>query len=144
FKGIANIVEATSKEEQIHGLFGYQLVRTLREENPEWFDAAFTERVRAACLEAREAERGILDWLFEAGELDFLPRAVVDAYIEQRFDDALAAIDMPPLFEPDEALVAETRWFEEEVLAGKHYDFFHKRPTTYTKKAKSITSDDLF
>ncbi|MCO5173504.1 MAG: ribonucleotide-diphosphate reductase subunit beta [Trueperaceae bacterium] len=144
FKGIANIVEATSKEEQIHGLFGYQVVRTLREENPDWFDAAFTERVRAACLAAREAERGILDWIFEAGELDFLPRAVVDAYVEQRFDDSLAAIDMAPLFEPDAALVAQTRWFDEEVVAGKHYDFFHKRPTTYTKKAKSITSDDLF
>ena len=31
-----------------------------------------------------------------------------------------------------------------EVLAGKHTDFFHKRPTTYTKKAKAITADDLF
>src|SRR5690606_19294481 len=41
FKGIANIVEATSKEEQIHGQFGYELIRTLRGEFPHWFDEAF-------------------------------------------------------------------------------------------------------
>ena len=35
FTGIANAVEATSKEEQIHGLFGVELVETIREENPD-------------------------------------------------------------------------------------------------------------
>jgi len=34
FKGITNAVEATSKEEQIHGLFGVELVEVIREENP--------------------------------------------------------------------------------------------------------------
>lgn len=144
FKGIANIVEATSKEEQIHGMFGYQLVNILREERPDWFDAAFGERVRYACRASYEAERGVLDWIFEAGELDFLPRPVMDAYLQQRFNQSLEAVGVAPVFTPDEALVAETRWFEEEVLAGKHYDFFHKRPTNYTKKTKPITSDDLF
>jgi len=37
FKGISNAVEATSKEEQIHGLFGVELVNTIREENPDMF-----------------------------------------------------------------------------------------------------------
>jgi ribonucleoside-diphosphate reductase beta chain len=144
FKGIANIVEATSKEEQIHGLFGYQLVRMLKEERPEWFDAAFDERVRSACRSSYVAEAGVLDWIFEAGELDFLPRKVMDAYLQQRFNDSLAAVGIDPVFSPDKDAVAKTRWFDEEVLAGKHYDFFHKRPTTYTKKTKAITSDDLF
>jgi len=31
FKGITNAVEATSKEEQIHGLFGVELVEVIRE-----------------------------------------------------------------------------------------------------------------
>lgn len=144
FKGIANIVEATSKEEQIHGLFGYQLIRILREEQPDWFDAAFDERVRSACRSSYVAEAGILDWIFEAGELDFLPRKVMDAYLQQRFNDSLAAVGIDPVFNPDKDAVAKTRWFDEEVLAGKHYDFFHKRPTTYTKKTKAITEDDLF
>ena len=67
----------------------------------------------------------------------------MDAYLQQRFNQSLEAVGVAPVFEPDQALVAETRWFEEEVLAGKHYDFFHKRPTNYAKKTKPITSDDL-
>lgn len=144
FKGVANIVEATSKEEQVHGLFGYRLVAILREENPHWFDAAFEDRVRAACRAARVAEAAILDWIFEAGELDFLPRARVDAFVDARFDGAMEAAGLEPLFRPDEADLSPTSWFEEEVLAGKHTDFFHKRPTTYTRKTKAITGDDLF
>lgn len=144
FKGVANIVEATSKEEQIHAMFGYKLVEVLREENPSWFDAAFERRVQAACRAVRAAEGEILDWILEAGELEFLPRRHVDAFVDARFDGALELAGLEPVFGPDPAELEGTRWFEEEVLAGKHTDFFHKRPTTYTRKAKAITGDDLF
>jgi len=46
FKGITNAVEATSKEEQIHGLFGVELVEVIREENPDLFDEDFEEEVK--------------------------------------------------------------------------------------------------
>lgn len=144
FKGIANIVEATSKEEQVHGMFGYKLIEVLREENPHWFDAAFHNRVRAACEDAFAAEAAILDWIFEAGELDMLPRRRIEAFVQHRFDASLAAVGLAPLFLPDPTEVEATRWFEEEILAGKHTDFFHKRPTTYTRKTKAITGDALF
>ena len=36
-KGISNVFEATSKEEQIHGDFGIDLFKILQKENPEWF-----------------------------------------------------------------------------------------------------------
>lgn len=144
FKGIANIVEATSKEEQIHGQFGYELVRTLQTEYPHWFDAAFEERVRVACTQAMAAERDILDWIFEDGEIDLLPKDVVEAFLQNRFNAALESVGMAPLFQPDAAALETTMWFEEEVVAGKQYDFFHKRPTAYSKKTKAITGDDLF
>ncbi len=144
FKGVANIVEATSKEEQIHAMFGYKLVEILRHENPRWFDADLEARVLAACRDARATEAEILDWIFEAGELDFLPRRSVDSFVDARFDTALELAGFQAIFRADPADLEPTRWFEEEVLAGKHTDFFHKRPTTYTKKAKAITADDLF
>ena len=37
-KGISNVVEATSKEEQIHGDFGIDIIKIIKDENPEWFD----------------------------------------------------------------------------------------------------------
>ena len=37
-KGISNVVEATSKEEQIHGDFGIDLIKILKSEHPNWFN----------------------------------------------------------------------------------------------------------
>jgi ribonucleoside-diphosphate reductase beta chain len=90
------------------------------------------------------AERAILDWIFEDGELGFLPRTQIEASIQQRFNASLQAIGLRPLWTVDPPAVAATLWFEEEMLAGKHVDFFHKRPTAYAKKVKAITGDDLF
>lgn len=144
FKGIANVVEATSKEEQLHAQFGYLVVRLLREEHPEWFEGRFADEVRGACLEAHASEMAILDWIFSQGEFEFMDSRTVKAYVEARFDGAMTSAGFEPLFAPDPALVAETAWFEEEVLAGRHYDFFHKRPTTYARKTRPISPDELF
>ncbi len=50
FKGISNAVEATSKEEQIHGMFGIDIINIIRAEHPEWFDGQHRETVRMMCV----------------------------------------------------------------------------------------------
>ena len=144
FKGIANAVEATSKEEQIHGLFGVELVETIREENPGLFDEDFEEEVQEACRKAYDAEMNILDWIFSEGELDFLPREYIDEFMKSRFNQSLENVDVDPIFETDEELLEETRWFDEDIMMTKDNDFFSKRQTTYNKNTKSVTSDDIF
>jgi len=144
FKGISNAVEATSKEEQIHGLFGVELVNTIQDENPELFGEDFDERVQEACENAYDAEMNILDWIFSKGELAFLPRAHIDAFVKNRFNSSLENVDVDPVFETDEDLVAETRWFDEDIMMTKHNDFFAKRSTTYNKNTKSVTAADMF
>ncbi|MDZ7802239.1 MAG: ribonucleotide-diphosphate reductase subunit beta [Trueperaceae bacterium] len=144
FKGVANVVDATSAEEQIHGLFGYQLIRLLREERPHWFDATFEAEVRQACRQGFDAERAILAWIFAEGELAFLPVSTIEAFLQHRFDAALEAVGSAPMWNPDPEAVGACLWFEEELHAAKHVDFFHKRPTAYARKAKAITGDDLF
>ena len=144
FKGVANAVEATSKEEQIHGLFGVELISVMREEYPEWFGTEFEQRVVEACRKAYDAERKVLDWIFAEGELDFLPRPVVDAFLRDKFNASLDYVDVDPLFEVDDDLLAETRWFYEEILLTKGNDFFSKRGTTYSKMTQSVSGDDLF
>lgn len=144
FKGISNVVEATSKEEQIHGLFGIDVINIIRDEHPEWFDERHNEFIIQTCREAYEAESKIVDWIFEAGELDFLPKAVVNEFIKNRFNNSLASIGLPRIFEIDETLLDQTEWFDDEVIATKHGDFFVKRSINYNKRSNSITSDDLF
>jgi len=144
FKGISNAVEATSKEEQIHGMFGTELINIIKKEHPEWFDAETDELVQNMCREAYAAEEKVVDWIFAAGELDFLPKDVVKEFIKSRLNNSLKGIGMTPVFELNEALVEETDWFDNEVIATKHVDFFQKRSINYNKRSSSVTSADLF
>ena len=143
-KGISNVVEATSKEEQIHGDFGIDVIKIIKEENPEWFDEDHSLMVQETCKEAYLSESKLIDWIFEKGELDFLPKAVIKEFIKNRFNKSLSSIGIPQVFEVDETLLAETDWFDDEIIGTKHGDFFVKRSINYSKRTKSITSDDLF
>ena len=143
-KGVSNVVEATSKEEQIHGNFGIELIHIMKEEHPEWFDEQHKTMVQELCREAFEAESGIIDWIFEEGELDFLPKSVVNEFIKNRFNNSLSSIGIEPVFSVDEELVQQSDWFDDEIIGTKHGDFFVKRSINYNKRSKSITGDDLF
>ncbi|OGG41393.1 ribonucleotide reductase [Candidatus Kaiserbacteria bacterium RIFCSPHIGHO2_01_FULL_46_22] len=144
FKGISNAVEATSKEEQIHGMFGIDLINIIRDEHPEWFDQSHRETVRMMCVEAYQAESAIIDWIFETGELEFLPKDQVKEFVKHRLNNSLQSIGMSAVFSVDEALLDKTEWFNDEVIATKHVDFFDKRSINYSKRQSSVTSDDLF
>ena len=143
-KGISNVVEATSKEEQIHGDFGIDLIKIFQDEHPEWFSSEYKTYIQNVCKEAFEAEKHVVDWIFENGELDFLPKAVVNEFLKNRFNKSLESIGIDKVFEVDEKLVSETEWFDDEIIGTKHGDFFVKRSINYSKRAQSITSDDLF
>lgn len=144
FKGMSNAIEATSKEEQIHGLFGIELINIIQQEHPEWFDHTYKERIRWACKETYDAESRVLDWILEKGELEFLPKEVIQQFIKNRLNNSLKSIGIEPVFEIDDELVQQTDWFDDEIIATKHGDFFVKRSTNYNKRSQSITGDDLF
>ena len=143
-KGISNVVEATSKEEQIHGDFGIDLIKILQKEHPEWFTKEYNETIQQMCKKAYEAECDIVDWIFEKGEVEFLPKARINEFIKNRFNKSLESIGIEKVFEVDQKLLLETEWFDDEIIGTKHGDFFVKRSINYSKRTQSITSDDLF
>lgn len=143
-KGTSNAVEATSKEENIHAEFGFDLVNLIKRENPQWWTPQLVEDLAEATREAYEAEEGIIDWIFEQGDLDFLTKAQTLEFIKHRFNLSLNAIGIDNIFEIDQKLLETTEWFDDEILTTKHTDFFNKRSINYSKKQKSITQDDLF
>ena len=143
-KGISNVVEATSKEEQIHGDFGIDIIKIVKKENPEWFDNEYEEKIQKTCKSAYDSESAIIDWIFEQGELDFLPKKQIKEFIKDRFNRSLESIGVNKIFETDKSLVSQTEWFNDEIIGTKHVDFFVKRSINYSKKTQSITADDLF
>ncbi|MWQ76486.1 ribonucleotide reductase [Glaesserella parasuis] len=144
FKGISNAVEATSKEEEIHGRFGIALYEILRDEHSELFTPEFFEELKNLSQQAFEAERGILDWIFEEGALSFISRKTVENYIMNRYNNSLSILGLEPPYDVDPDLLKETEWFDIEIISTKETDFFNKRSTDYSKKMKQITADDLF
>ena len=143
-KGISNVVEATSKEEQIHGDFGIDLIKIIKTENPEWFDSTYENKIQTMCLDAYGAESAIIDWIYEKGELDFLPKAQVKEFIKDRFNRSLESIGVGQVFTTDDELLSKTEWFNDEIIGTKHGDFFVKRSINYSKRTQSITAQDLF
>ena len=143
-KGVSNVVEATSKEEQIHGDFGIDLIKIIKSENPEWFDVLYESRIQAMCKNAYEAESAIIDWIFEKGELDFLPKEEINEFIKDRFNRSLESIGVDKIFKTNQSILEKTEWFNDELIATKHGDFFVKRSINYSKKSQSITGEDLF
>jgi len=144
FKGISNVVEATSKEEEIHGNFGAHLVKILRKEYPHWFDDQMEDMITSAAKKAFEAESKILDWIFEDGEPDFLSKDLLKNFIKNRFNKSMISVGYNPIFEIDKELIEKTKWFDVELSSTKEGDFFYKRQIDYAKSAKAITGDDLF
>lgn len=144
FKGMSNAIEATSKEEQIHGQFGIELANLIRKENPEWFDEDMEELILDEARHAWESEQQVIDWIYEKGDLDFMPKESVKEFIKHRLNNSLEDIGYERIFEENEELLEGTEWFMDEVIATKMTDFFDKRSINYTKKSRSVSADDLF
>lgn len=142
--GLSNVIEATSKEEQIHGLFGIDIVNVIREEKPEWFDENMEKAIYDACLESFEAEKKVVDWIFEDGELEFMSKEVVLEFIKNRMNNSLVSVGYDKLFDTNAELVRESTWFEDEVISTKLTDFFNKRSINYTKYSQAIKANTLF
>ena len=143
-KGISNVVEATSKEEQIHGDFGIDIINIIKKEKPDWFDDFYVNKIHQMCKEAYESEMDIVNWIFEDGELDFIPIKQIDEFLKDRFNRSLESIGFPTLFDVNSDILVDTEWFNDEIIGTKHGDFFVKRSINYSKRTQSITSDDLF
>lgn len=143
-KGISNAVEATSKEEDIHARFGFEIVNIIKNENPNWWTEDIQDEILKSCMEAYQAEEEIIEWIYGDADLEFLPKALVKEFVKDRFNQSMRAIGLKDIFETNKEMLKQTAWFVEETLSTKNIDFFVKRSTAYAKKTKSFTEDDLF
>jgi len=140
-RAVDNAVQATQKEELVHGMFGTYLINLVRKEAPEWFDGEFYRIVHEACTKSYNAELAIIDWIFEEGELDFLPKSVLHSFLKNRFNESVVGIGGNPVFE-EVGDLSSLKWFDEEIKAAVHVDFFAKKSPNYAKI--EVSSDELF
>jgi ribonucleoside-diphosphate reductase beta chain len=137
-------VKYTRNEENIHALVGMKIINTIREEYSELFDQDLEDKILSEAVEAYESEAKIVDWMVNGIKEDGLSAAHLKEFIKDRINESLRGINFPPAFEPNNELLKDTKWFNEELLGNNMTDFFHSRPVEYSKKSQSFSEDDLF
>ena len=143
-KDVANVVEYTSKEENLHAEGGMALLNQIRREHPEIFDEEFTDRIKSEAIEAYKAESAIIKWILDGYSNDFLSVPIVLSYIGNRLNESLERIGIDPVIEVDNSILKKTIWMDEMVYAQSMVDFFHKKPIDYVKKDRVYDLDNLF
>lgn len=143
-KDIDNVVQATQKEEHIHALLGVYIIKQVQKEFPEWFNEGFYAKLYRASKKAYDAECGIIDWIFESGDLSFLGKDVVKEFVKHRLNESIQLIGGEKVFEVDNVKLEQLKWFDDELHAEVNTDFFHKKPVTYSKFTQAINAEDLF
>jgi ribonucleoside-diphosphate reductase beta chain len=137
-------VKYTRNEEAIHALVGIKIVNTIREEYPELFDEELENRIIDEAIEAYKSESKIVDWMINGTQEKGLSGEILKEFIKNRINESLKQIGFKTAFEINESLLADTLWFEEELLGNNMTDFFHSRPVEYAKKNQSFSEEDLF
>ncbi|MCT4665999.1 MAG: ribonucleotide-diphosphate reductase subunit beta [Flavobacteriales bacterium] len=143
-KNTSNIIAWTSKDEQLHANAGIYIFNAIMKENPQWFSEDFKNLIYDTAKESIEQEKKILNWIFEEGSLEHLSKEQLLNFMKNRINISLKEINLEPVFDIDEKLLSEMKWFDEEVTANTLDDFFAKRPVEYSKHNQAFTADDLF
>ncbi len=139
-KNIANIVQWTALDEIQHIYFGIYLIKELLKEG----HTINQEELREEIQEFLAVELEFMDWVYEKGENTFFSKKDMEILLKYRIDDALNRIGFDKIYNITQEQYKNMTWFDEEIYANTMDDFFAKRPVDYTKKDKSITSNDLF
>lgn len=144
FKDVANVVQYTSKEENLHAEGGMALINQVKKEHPEIFDEEFKNRIIEESKEALIAETKLIDWILADYSNEFIDKEILITYLKRKLNISLEKIGFEPIFEVDEEYAKKTYWMDDEVFAPALTDFFHKRPIEYQKGMKSFDVEELF
>lgn len=143
-KNTSNIIAWTSKDEQLHANAGIYIFNQIIKENPEWFNEDFKNIIYDTAKASIVQEAKILDWIFEAGELEYVTKDQLLNFMKNRVNMSLKEINLDEIFDVDAETLSEMKWFDEEVFANTLDDFFAKRPVDYSKHNQAFTAADLF
>lgn len=138
-----SVISATAREENLHAKFGEELIKIIRSENPEWFDEEMENKIRRNVRKALVAEAEVLDWIFEKGELDFLPKESIIEYLKSRFNKSLNQIGYGNEFEVNDKLLEPTEFLEVQLMASSSFDFFNEKSTDYSQNT-AFDEEDLW
>lgn len=142
-KNFSDIINATAREEVLHGKFGAALVNIIKAENPDWFDDDMEAKIRRSIRKAYTSEVKVLDWIFENGELNCISKDEVLTFLKMRLNDSLSQMGYSAEFELDPKLLEKSEFFTAEIASTIDIDFFVGKSSDYNV-GKAFNDDDLW
>lgn len=140
---ISNIIDWSQQDEKTHALAALHLFKIIKEENPHIWDDEFKSSIYTAAHNTFDIEKHLIDQIFAQGELVNLNKETLLNYMKERINRSLVLMDLKPIYNVNENLLEKMRWFENEYNVLQHADFFHIKPTEYTKNLKVYSSDTI-
>lgn len=142
-KTVGKVIQATAREEQLHTLFGLEIIKIIRNENPEWFDDEMEAKIRRNIRKAITAEEGVIEWIFEVGEPDYLSKEEVLEYLKFRANNSLELLGYAPEYEINADLRKASKFMDVMLKSKVTGDFFDEELTDYNKNI-DFKNESLF
>lgn len=143
FANFNTVISATAREETLHANFGIEIIRIIKQENSEWFDSEMEEKVKRNVQKAFIAECEVIEWIFEKGELEFLPKENIIEYLKYRFNDSLIKMGYSPLYELNDKLLEVSQFLEVQIKSSASFDFFNEKSTDYSQNT-AFNEEDIW
>ncbi|RYZ93082.1 MAG: ribonucleotide-diphosphate reductase subunit beta [Proteobacteria bacterium] len=133
-KGLANIIAWSARDESHHSVCGIWLFNQLIHEYPELMTKDFEEKIYAAARTTVEIEDGVIDGIFEMGDIQYVSKEALKNFVRQRTNTKLQDIGFKPIYSSiDQAsVVTITGWFD-AFLSREHADIFSTESSSYAK-----------
>jgi ribonucleoside-diphosphate reductase beta chain len=140
---IANIIDWSQQDEKTHALAALHLFNIIKEENPQIWTDEFKMTIYNAAYNTFNIEKHLLEQIFAKGNLINLDKETLINFMKNRINNSLIIIGLKPTYSIDEELLEKMKWFENEYNVLQHSDFFHIKPTEYTKGLATYNSDTV-
>jgi ribonucleoside-diphosphate reductase beta chain len=137
--GLASGTNWVFRDESMHMAFAFDVVDTVRREEPDLFDERMADQVRQMLAEAVECETQFAEDLLDQG-VSGMSAADMREYLQHVADRRLAQLDLPPLYGS-----ANPFAFMDLQDVQELSNFFERRVSAYQMGVSgTVTFDDDF
>ena len=147
-KSISKLQRTTATEENVHYLFGIDLVNIIKKEYPQLWDEYLVELINKNIMAAYEAELKLIDWIFEAGVPEHLTKEEVINFLNYNFNIISKDLKLDIYFDYDQELYEErNEWFTVKTVAPVEGDFFDDNLGGYASEdveIEEVDYEDIF
>jgi len=140
---IANIIDWSQLDEQLHAQCAMYLVNILKKEYPKIWNDELKNDIYKAAEYTFEIEQKLIDQIFAKGALPNLSKEQLLNFMKDRINKSLKIIGLKQIMKVDKDLLKQMQWFYDEVDAKHQVDFFAKRPTEYAKGLVVFDKDSV-